>query len=564
MVQDPGQEGPNPIETEEVSKASSDADAVVIESPAAGQTVTIRVDEADQLQLRFDPDGVQVAQADGDLFLRFPNGGEVTLPGFTNEGEASPDVVLPDGTTVSGDSLAKMLAQLDTLPPLETAANPQGGPPSGGGSIYQSDLASLVAGLQAAGRDEDLGPDTFDPESNVSTFGAESQAPGSESGSGSDEEILTLVQPRDESLALEDILVPSENPIFVPPENPVGPGADTALFSKKADKVDLNAIDVGGYLAGSQYDAGKGNDAVVLAENTRQALEAGFETGTLFDAGRGNDLVTGGSLDDLVDGNQGKDTIFGEAGDDSLFGGSSNDSLDGGSGDDLIDGGRHHDLLLGGSGDDSLSGGHGRDTLEGESGRDLLTGGGGNDSLLGGTEDDQLFGEGGRDTLDGGPGADVLDGGRHHDLLRGGSGDDTLNGGSNNDRLFGERGDDILDGGTGRDTLEGGLGDDVMTGGDGRDYFSFSLAENQGDDVILDFRTGGSGDRLRLTDLLDENDDNKINIADLDAGGHTVSGTADAIVITFEQGGSVTLNGLDGSGVDSFADLLNAKVIVGL
>ena len=36
----------------------------------------------------------------------------------------------------------------------------------------------------------------------------------------------------------------------------------------------------------------------------------------------------------------------------------------------------------------------------------------------------------------------------------------------------------------------------------------------------------------------------------------------DSIVINFEQGGSVTLNGLDGSGIDSFADLLNAKVIV--
>ena len=80
--------------------------------------------------------------------------------------------------------------------------------------------------------------------------------------------------------------------------------------------------------------------------------------------------------------------------------------------------------------------------------------------------------------------------------------------------------------------------------------------------MILDFKTGNGGDRLELTDLLDENGDNSIDIADLDAGGHTVSGGADSVVITFAQGGSLTLEGIDGSGVDSFADLLDIKVNV--
>ncbi|WP_422367857.1 calcium-binding protein [Pelagibius sp.] len=292
----------------------------------------------------------------------------------------------------------------------------------------------------------------------------------------------------------------------MPPVNPVGPGADQALFSRFADNVDLNAIDVGGYQDGTQYDAGRGNDSVVLPGNAREALEAGFAEGTLFDAGRGNDLVTGGSLADLVDGDRGHDTLLGGAGDDTLLGGNNNDSLVGGADDDLLDGGRNNDILIGGAGDDTLLGGHGRDTLEGDDGRDLLSGGGG------------------RDTLEGGDGQDTLLGGN------------------------------------GRDTLEGGLGNDVMEGGNGRDVFSFSLAENQGDDLILDFNTGNGGDRLELTDLLDVNGDNDTNIADLDAGGHTVSGTADSIVITFEQGGSLTLDGLDGSSVDSFQDLLDIKV----
>lgn len=532
MVQVPGQEGPRSTGAEQNSNLPPSQDTAVIESPPPGQQVSVQVGEASHLQLRFDPTDVQIAQVDSDLLLKFPNGGQVALRDFSGEEGKAPEVILPDGTSLDGAAIIEQLEELGSLPPLETAGNGQGGPASGGGSSYQSDLGSIIDGLQSTGVAGRL-----DPESNVSIPGGIPERTTDDSSGDSDEEILTTIDdPTTEPVDLEAI--------FVPPENPVGPGADTALFTRKADNVDLNDIDVGGYLEGTQYDADNGNDTVVLPENARQALEAGFTVGTLFDAGRGNDLVTGGGLADLVDGAQGHDTVIGGAGDDSLDGGAGHDSLLGGEDNDLLDGGRNNDILLGGSGDDSLAGDHGRDRLEGEEGRDLLLGGGGNDSLLGGEDNDQLFGEAGRDTLDGGRDADLLDGG------------------SGNDLLFGGQGDDSLDGGAGRDTLDGGLGDDIMTGGDGRDTFSFSIAENQGDDLILDFDSGKSGDRLELTDVLDVNGDHKVRIDDLDVGGHTVSGTVDAIVITFEQGGSLTLSGLDGSGVDSFADLLDMKVNV--
>ena len=473
MVQMPGQEGPRSTDAEESSNAAPNPETPVVQSPPPGQEVALQVGDTPRFQLRFDPTDIQVAAVEGDLLLQFPNGGQVALRDFSGAERNAPELILPDGTPLDGEAIVEQLEQLGSRPPLETAADPQSGS-GGGASSYQSNLGSIIAGLRPAG-----GAGDFDPDENVSIPGA-GAVPPADTG---DEALLTLAEPP----AAQPAAVQA---VFVPPANPVGPGADQPLFTNKADTVDLNAIDVGGYQEGTQYDAGRGNDTVILAEDSRQALEAGFAEGTLFDAGRGHDLVTGGSLADLVDGGRNNDTLFGNGGDDSLFGGS------------------------------------------------------GHDSLLGGEDNDQLFGAGGRDTLDGGAGADLLDGGSSNDILLGGQGDDTL------------------DGGSGRDTLQGGLGDDVITGGSGRDVFSFSLAENQGDDVILDFRSGNGGDRLELADLLDENGDSSIDIADLDAGGHSVSGSADAVVITFAQGGSLTLSGLDGSGVDSFADLVDMKVNV--
>ena len=46
----------------------------------------------------------------------------------------------------------------------------------------------------------------------------------------------------------------------------------------------------------------------------------------------------------------------------------------------------------------------------------------------------------------------------------------------------------------------------------------------------------------------------------LGAGGHSVSRTADSVIIAFDTGTTITLEGINGTGVDSFADLLDIKV----
>ena len=155
----------------------------------------------------------------------------------------------------------------------------------------------------------------------------------------------------------------------------------------------------------------------------------------------------------------------------------------------------------------------------------LFLAGSGNDSVIGGTL------------------ADLVDGGTGQDLLEGGAGDDTLVGGN------------------AADTLIGGLGDDVMTGGNGKDVFAFTLANDEGDDRIVDFTSGKGGDVLQISGLLDVNGDGKRDISDLDAGGHSVSGTADDVVIIFDSGTSITLASIDGTGIDSFADLVSGTKV---
>ncbi len=459
---------------------------------------------------------------------------------------------LPGGEAVEDPTLLNLVPGGPESPPLETAAGAPG-PIGGGSSAYQSDFGDLIGGLQA---------------SDGGTAPTGTSTPGNRfasSGPGDDDSAFLTPAGNAATGGTNPAQTPDPAPIpdppFVPPLNPVGPGADEALFTKKADNVDLNGIDVGGYKDGTQYNAGNGNDIVVLPGSAREALEAGFAEGALFLAGRGHDQVTGGTLVDLIDGGNGHDLLIGGAGDDTLLGGRHNDTLGGGTGSDFIAGGSHNDKLTGGEGDDSLFGGSGRDTLDGGTGRDLLEGGGNNDSLTGGSGDDSLFGGNGRDTLLGGDGSDLVEGGRGNDSIDGGLGSDRLDGGIGSDLLIGGAGDDTLLGGVHNDMLIGGQGDDVMTGGSGRDVFSFSLAGNEGDDLIMDFTTTGSGrDKLEISDLIDVNSDSVIDVSDLDAGTHSVTGTADSVVITFDTGSLLTLDGVNGTGVSSFDDLLGIKV----
>jgi hypothetical protein len=348
----------------------------------------------------------------------------VVLDGF-GDTPAPPRLPMPTGA-----ALAQGITDLPhETAPLETAAAPVAPGSGGGSSRYDSDLGTLIARLR--------------PLANDSTLDG-SPTPGGDFGTPPEEDdviVLPLAAAGSSPFAVAlPPAKPAEPPappaLPSPPEPPAGSAAGESLFSNMADSVDFNAIDHGGYLDGTQYDAGNGNDSVVLPGDASKALQSGFVPGTLFLAGNGDDTVVGGGLADLIDGGNGNDLLVGGAGDDTLFGGN------------------------------------------------------------------------------------------------------------------------------GADTLIGGAGNDVMTGGTGRDVFVFSLADDEGDNVILDFTTGNGGDRLLLTDVTDANGDGIVNFGDLDAGSHSVSGSATAIVITFDSGTTVTLAGVDGSGIDSFADMLKAKVNV--
>jgi Ca2+-binding RTX toxin-like protein len=133
------------------------------------------------------------------------------------------------------------------------------------------------------------------------------------------------------------------------------------------------------------------------------------------------------------------------------------------------------DVIVGGDEADILRGGAGADRIEGGRGNDLIKGNRAGDELFGGPDDDDLFGNLGPDRMSGQ------------------SGDDTLAGG------FGK---DVMLGGAGADELDGGPGADRMRGGDGGDSFAYQSLADAGD-RILDFSTGGGGDRLLLADLLE-------------------------------------------------------------
>lgn len=101
--------------------------------------------------------------------------------------------------------------------------------------------------------------------------------------------------------------------------------------------------------------------------------------------------------------------------------------------------------------------------------------------------------------------------------------------------------------------ISGTAGDDTLIGGDGNDIFSFSTATDEGDDVIRNF---GSGDVLRLSDVMDADGSGSVDLADLDEdAGNSVSDAGGSLVLGFSSGTTVTLEGIDGSGVTSFSDL---------
>lgn len=307
------------------------------------------------------------------------------------------------GAAIDDPKLQGVLATGAEAPFATTAGSRATG---GGGSRYDSDFGEVIASLEASETANIATPvplafarlltDDTEVTFSVALPAVVPGTPGSGSSRSSNTDgaagsVIAGSDGDDTGLGGDDSSSGSDNTGFDgedtdagPGGTPAGPGADQALFTGHADTVDFTLIDAGGYLDGTQYSAGNGDDIVILPANAEEALAAGFAEGTLFVAENGNDQVIGGDLADAIDGGNSHDLLIGGGGDDTLFGGNGLDTLYGGDGDDSLSGGGDNgkDWLNGGAGNDTLSGGNGKDILIGSLGDDSLIGGLGRDDFV--------------------------------------------------------------------------------------------------------------------------------------------------------------------------------------
>ena len=237
-----------------------------------------------------------------------------------------------------------------------------------------------------------------------------------------------------------------------------GPGDDTIIGSAAADA--LHGEDGSDTIAG-----GPGNDTLTGGEGVDTLDMSGALAGVVVDLGAGS--ATGEGADSIA----GFENVLGSPYDDTLIGNAQNNRLEGGAGADTLRGASGADTLIGGPGPDLLDGGDGFDLVDYSDRSTPLTvtigdglandgASGEGDQVLGTVE--HLIGGTGPDTFTGDASAELLDGGEGDDTLRGGGGDDELRGGPGNDRLEGQAHDDLLIGGLGDDTELGGGFNDVF------------------------------------------------------------------------------------------------------
>jgi Ca2+-binding RTX toxin-like protein len=221
------------------------------------------------------------------------------------------------------------------------------------------------------------------------------------------------------------------------------------------------------------FDAGIGNDTVLIAPLSQAAKGLGVGFSVEGRGGEGDDNLVGGS---------GANRLWGDAGSDVLAGRGGADTLEGGSGDDFLYGYGGADSIVGGSGDDRL---HGEDDVgdladfiaanpdydAGSAGNDILWGG---DSIPSSTADgdDLIVAGSGDDRVDAGSGDDAISAGAGDDTVQGGEGNDQIQGGDGNDKLWGDDSAGLIDGGSDTvhaDKIEGGAGYNEIDGGTGND-----------------------------------------------------------------------------------------------
>jgi Ca2+-binding RTX toxin-like protein len=306
--------------------------------------------------------------------------------------------------------------------------------------------------------------------------------------------------------------------------------------------------------AGNNILTGNGGANELRGFGGDDTLVGGINGDTLI-GGDGIDTINGGDGNDWIRGEDGNDILNGEGGNDQIFGEDGNDTIDGGSGNDTLTGGDGNDTYLAVEAGDSIveNAGEGVDTVEasvdftlsanvenlilsgngtldgtGNAENNTITGSSGNNTLTGAAGDDILDGNGGKDTLVGGTGNDtyVVDskndsvtenanegtdtvqaslkytlGNNIENLTLTGTGNIDGTGNALDNELTGNSGVNDLDGGDGADSIFGGEGADTLTGGAGSDFFDYDSLTESGD-LITDFETGASGDKLDLIDIL--------------------------------------------------------------
>jgi len=261
----------------------------------------------------------------------------------------------------------------------------------------------------------------------------------------------TLINNLENQGASDFILAPQ--PLFTSNDNAINfnPGHAVAGYTTAL---------AGAYLAGSQYDAGGGNDHVILPLDAPEATASGYVLGTAFHGGAGDDVIQAG--------NQGG-TVYGDAGNDTFISGAGADIFDGGSGSNTVD-----YSLAALSGGNPLFG----NPYEGVS-VDLNSAtqaasynSHGNSYAAGDTlvNVENITGSAYGDTLTGDANANILIGGAGVDAINGGAGDDTIIGGAGELVTNGAGG--FGGGGVSSSTYLG----DYLNGGDGIDTVSYATS----------------------------------------------------------------------------------------